>query len=479
MSEQLEEYKKKLEAILFASGRRLSLDELARLARIRNRELMKESLEELKSEYDKKQGSLEIEVVEEGGQEFWKLTVRTSLIPVIQRIVTKTELTKSVVETLAYIAYKYPIKQSDLVKVRSNKCYDHLRELENAGYITRQKHGRTKLIKLTDKFFDYFDLPPDKVKDQFKDFAQLEKAIEEKEAEVRKVIDENKKKQEEARKISEKEKQEDMTLEPDLEQLEIDLIDSQGHKNKLQVFDNEQTDAGIKDDTETRIVEEKPEIEPVKDKLGELEVVDEPSDKRKGAHLGNLDVYEESRASSDKEKPDDDSNEEDDDQKEGTGEEEQGTAEEKEEKKEDEPSGQENNHKETVESEIKEQKESIKPQKDAEFGKGFSDEVNKYMESKAEARAEELTHPEQEKAEKSPWEEDKELIDMPEAHKTEVKDEEEPETKEEPDDEKQDAEEEINKQKEEADIPEAKDPESGSELPPMDEFDEKKDDASS
>ena len=85
---------------------------------------------------------------------------------------------------------------------KKHRC--QLKELEEAGYISRQKHGRTKLIKLTDKFFEYFDLPRDKLKDQFKDFGSIAKAIESKEQEVEKVKEEQKKSAEEAKKEDER-----------------------------------------------------------------------------------------------------------------------------------------------------------------------------------------------------------------------------------------------------------------------------------
>ena len=57
-------------------------------------------------------------------------------------------------------------------------------ELEQIGYIIRQKFGRSKLIKLTPKFFEYFDLPPEKLKEKFQDFSAIAKAIEDKEEEA-------------------------------------------------------------------------------------------------------------------------------------------------------------------------------------------------------------------------------------------------------------------------------------------------------
>ena len=177
--------KKDIEALLFSAGRNLSVEELSQLIRS-NPEEVKSALAELKMEYDEKSSSLML--ANEG--DFWKLAVREPFLPLVRKIVTETELSKTILETLAVIAFKYPIKQSDLIKIRTNKAYDHLKGLEEMGYITRQKHGRTNLIKLTQRFFEYFDLPEEKVKEVFSDFSSIAKAIEEKEAEVKRVKEE-------------------------------------------------------------------------------------------------------------------------------------------------------------------------------------------------------------------------------------------------------------------------------------------------
>lgn len=181
------ELKKNVEALLFSAGKKLHIDEIAKLCNSKV-EQVKQALTEIKKEYEQRNGSLM--VIDEG--DFWKLTVREPYLPIVRRIVTDTELSKSVLETLAVIAFKYPIKQSELISLRTNKAYDHLKDLEDTGYISRQKHGRTKLIKLTEKFFEYFDLPPEKLKEHFKDFESIAKTIEEKEKEIEKTKAEKK-----------------------------------------------------------------------------------------------------------------------------------------------------------------------------------------------------------------------------------------------------------------------------------------------
>lgn len=245
----MEELKKKIEALLFSSGRKMDIEEISRLCNL-NPEEARKALSELKKTYEETNSSLMM--IDEGN--FWKLTVREPFLPLVQKIVTQTELSKTLMETLAVIAFKYPIKQSDLIKIRTNKAYDHLKELEEMGYITRQKHGRTKLIKLTQKFFDYFDLPPDKLKEKFETFEGIAKSIEEKESEIKKMKEKRKKELEEAKK-----KEEEIKKAMESEEPEIDLIDEKGRKEKLEVYEEPK---------------EEPKTEVFEEKIGELEVID-------------------------------------------------------------------------------------------------------------------------------------------------------------------------------------------------------------
>jgi len=246
--------KSKVEAVLFSTGNRISLEEISKLCRSRKEDVVV-ALKELQKEYDEKQSSLML--VEEG--EFWKFTVRDHFISMVRKIVTETELTKSVLETLSVIAFKYPILQSDLIKIRTNKAYDHLAELEKSGYISRQKHGRTNLIKLTEKFFRYFDLTEEKLKEQFKDFESIAKAIKDKEEEVDKIKEEQRKRAEELKKEDEKIKKEIESLDEAEEEFEIPLKTYEA-KSKELISEEFQKEGNL-------IIE--------KEKIGDLEIIQE------------------------------------------------------------------------------------------------------------------------------------------------------------------------------------------------------------
>ena len=256
--------KSKVEAVLFSVGHKISLDEISKLCRSHRQEVLS-ALQELRKEYDEKQSS--IMLVEEG--ESWKFSVRDHLISVVRKIVTETELSKSIMETLAVIAFKYPILQSDMIKIRTNKAYDHLVELEKSGYISRQKHGRTNLIKLTEKFFKYFDLTEEKLKDQFRDFDSIAKAIKEKEIEVDNI------KGEQAKRAQELKQQDDKIRK------EIESLDEAGEEFSIPVpaYDAQKEKSNPKQEEIKKEQNEKKESS--EEMMGNLEVVEVQKEEQK------------------------------------------------------------------------------------------------------------------------------------------------------------------------------------------------------
>jgi segregation and condensation protein B len=152
-SNPLEDNKARVEAILFAVGKYLEEESISQLCEIDKRNT-KKALEELKKDYDSKKSALII--IQEGNN--WKINVREKYLSLVRKIVSDTELSKSIMETLSVIAWKSPIYQNEVVRIRGNKCYDHIAELETAGFITKIKKGRSYVIKTTDKFYNYFDI---------------------------------------------------------------------------------------------------------------------------------------------------------------------------------------------------------------------------------------------------------------------------------------------------------------------------------
>ncbi len=149
--------KQEVEALLFASGKYLSVSELAKLART-SQGKVEEALKELREDYSKSENALA--VVEAGGK--WKMSVKNEYVEVAKRIVADAELEMPVLETLAVIAWKKPILQSQVIDMRGEHAYQHIKLLTDLGFVKRERHGRTYKLSLGEKFYEYFDVQSEK-----------------------------------------------------------------------------------------------------------------------------------------------------------------------------------------------------------------------------------------------------------------------------------------------------------------------------
>ncbi len=145
---------KKIEAALFLSARYLTLQELVLLTDV-NPLMLKELIEKLIDRYQNNDSAIEIV----HRDNMWKMDVGQEHVSMINKLATgSSEFTKAEQETLAVIAYKQPVKQSVIIKIRGNKAYDHIKTFTSTGLLTAKKIGHTKELKLSDDFFDYFHL---------------------------------------------------------------------------------------------------------------------------------------------------------------------------------------------------------------------------------------------------------------------------------------------------------------------------------
>ncbi|MBI2669356.1 SMC-Scp complex subunit ScpB [Candidatus Woesearchaeota archaeon] len=158
----MDEKHKKMEAVLFAVGKEITAERLASLCSLDVTEV-ESIVNDLIAEYGARDQSLHIVKKDQG----WKLTVKDEFVPLVSSIVSSTELERPLMETLAVIAWRYPVLQSDVVKLRNASAYDHMKQLEERGFVEKEKFGRSFKIKLTKKFFEYFDLPSEEAKQAF------------------------------------------------------------------------------------------------------------------------------------------------------------------------------------------------------------------------------------------------------------------------------------------------------------------------
>ncbi len=164
-------FKNQIEAILFASGRLMDADMLVNLVGASSKQVIQNNITKLQQEYEERNSPMMIV----GEKEGWKLTVREPYLPLVRRIVSDLELPKTILETLAVIAWQAPMLQSKVIEIRHNKAYDHIAELEELGFIAKEKEGRSYMLKLTNKFFNYFEVDDKRgIRELFKNVKQPE-----------------------------------------------------------------------------------------------------------------------------------------------------------------------------------------------------------------------------------------------------------------------------------------------------------------
>jgi len=145
---------KKLEAVFFVSGRFLSMPDLISYTDL-NPIIIRELIEKLQDRYESNESAMEI--VEKNG--VWKMDVRSEFGHIVNKFATgSTEFSKAEQETLAIIAYKQPIKQSVIIKIRGNKAYEHIRKFVELGLLKTKKVGHTNDLSLSEEFYDYFKI---------------------------------------------------------------------------------------------------------------------------------------------------------------------------------------------------------------------------------------------------------------------------------------------------------------------------------
>ena len=142
----------RMEAILYLKGRPLSLAELAEIAAV-SREEAELGLITLITDYAHRDTALEVR--QEGTR--YSLQLRDGLGDLVQNLLP-VDLSTAALRTLATIALKKRILQSDLVELRGSGAYDHIKELLAQDFIERkrQSEGRSFWLTLSEKFHRTF-----------------------------------------------------------------------------------------------------------------------------------------------------------------------------------------------------------------------------------------------------------------------------------------------------------------------------------
>ena len=147
-----------IEAALYVAGRPLDLKTLGSMIKTRSKRKIRTLATTLMKEYENRDTALEIIEVED---ERFVLQLKSEYTPKVRRLAIRPLLSVGPLKTLSYIAYRQPVPQAQVIDVRGHHSYNHLKQLEGLGLIERERAGRTKIIRTTEFFADYFGLSHD------------------------------------------------------------------------------------------------------------------------------------------------------------------------------------------------------------------------------------------------------------------------------------------------------------------------------
>lgn len=136
-----------VEAILYLKGQPLTLSTLAELAGC-DRETAYDAVLELMEDYAHRDSALEVLEIDDG----FALQLRDEYASLVPGVLPP-ELGVGATRTLAAIALKGSVTQAELVEIRGSGAYQHVPELVEKGFITKQRQpgNRSSVLRITEK----------------------------------------------------------------------------------------------------------------------------------------------------------------------------------------------------------------------------------------------------------------------------------------------------------------------------------------
>ena len=143
-----------IEAILYLQARPVPIADLVTISS-QEKSLVEDALMELMEDYAHRDSALEIIETDQG----YSLQLRAAFQNLIHDFVP-ADLSTGSLRTLAAIALKTPIVQTELIELRGSSAYQQVQELVEAGFVRKKKQaeGRSYLLEITDKFHQYFEI---------------------------------------------------------------------------------------------------------------------------------------------------------------------------------------------------------------------------------------------------------------------------------------------------------------------------------
>lgn len=146
--------KKVVEAALFMSPTAMSVNEIAQATGIAAPGTIERLVNVLINEYEARDTSLRIMAI--SGK--YMFSLKDEYISKVSSLASGPDISRGALRVLAYISKNEDVLQSDLVKYFGSTTYDYAKELEEKEFIESKRFKRSKKIRTTPKFNEYFSV---------------------------------------------------------------------------------------------------------------------------------------------------------------------------------------------------------------------------------------------------------------------------------------------------------------------------------
>lgn len=146
------------EAALYVSGRPLDLKTIGSIIGARSEDKIKSIALSVAERYRSVDSPIQVLELPDGR---FVMQLKGEFARNVRRLASRPLLTPGPLRTLSFIALRQPVPQAHVVRVRGKLAYGHVKQLRGMDLITDERVGRTRILRTTATFADYFNLPHD------------------------------------------------------------------------------------------------------------------------------------------------------------------------------------------------------------------------------------------------------------------------------------------------------------------------------
>ena len=146
------------EAALYVSGRPLDLKTIGTVIGARSEDKIRGIAQAVSERYRSTDSPVQVVELPDGR---FVMQLKAEFAKHVRKLANRPLLTPGPLRTLSFIALKQPVQQAYVVRVRGKLAYIHVKQLKDMDLIVDEKLGRTRMLRTTSTFADYFNLNHD------------------------------------------------------------------------------------------------------------------------------------------------------------------------------------------------------------------------------------------------------------------------------------------------------------------------------